>query len=280
MPPTLSDQLGMGYQGPVTDAAPVKIATWNINSIRQREKHVCRWLEAAQPDVLLLQETKCEAAGFPGLMFQGLGYTAEAVGQKVYNGVAALARVPFTVTHRRLPGLAEDDTQARYIEIEANGISIAGIYLPNGNSGGEAGFAYKLEWMDRLADRASALLEADKPTMIAGDFNVCPAPEDAAPGTLPPTDALVRPETRARFRRLIWMGMTDAVRTVHPHGPAYTFWDYQAGAWQRDLGLRIDHVLLSPTLAEQMVSAEPDKNERGRPQPSDHVPVVVELAGA
>ncbi len=258
----------------------MKVATWNVNSIRQREKHVCRWLEKAQPDVLFLQETKCEAAAFPGLAFHGLGYSAEAVGQKAYNGVAVLARVPFSVTHRRLPGLPEDDAQARYLEIEADGMAIAGIYLPNGNSGGEAGYAYKLEWMDRLGDRAAALLEADKPVVFAGDFNVCPAQEDAAPGTLPLTDALVRPETRARFRRLIWMGLTDAVRALHPHGPVYTFWDYQAGAWQRDLGLRIDHVLLSPTLAEQAVSAEPDKEERGQAQPSDHVPVVVELSEA
>ncbi len=255
----------------------MKIATWNVNSIRQREQHVCRWLEKAQPDILLLQETKCEQAAFPALAFHGLGYTAETVGQKAYNGVAVLARVPFAVSHRRLPGLAGDDAQARYLEIEADGMTIAGIYLPNGNSGGADGFAYKLAWLDRLAERAATLLEADRPTVIAGDFNVCPAADDAAPGTLPPTDALVRPETRARFRRLLWLGLSDAVREIHPHGPMYTFWDYQAGAWQRDLGLRIDHILLSPTLAERVGCAEPDRRERGEPQPSDHVPVVVEL---
>lgn len=255
----------------------MKIATWNVNSIRQREKHVCRWLEQTQPDVLVMQETKCEAGAFPGLAFHSLGYTAEAVGQKAYNGVAVLSRRAFAVTHRRLPGLPEDDVQARYIEIAADGITVAGIYLPNGNSGGEAGYAYKLEWMNRLGDRVAELLQADTPMVLAGDFNVCPAAEDAASGALSPTDALVRPETRARFRRLIWMGLTDAVRAVHPHGPVYTFWDYQAGAWQRDLGLRIDHVLLSPTLAERVVSAAPDRNERGQPQPSDHVPVTVEL---
>ncbi|HEX5327889.1 MAG TPA: exodeoxyribonuclease III [Acetobacteraceae bacterium] len=256
----------------------MKIATWNVNSIRQREKHVGRWIEKAQPDILLLQEIKCEAAAFPALSFHGLGYTAEAVGQKAYNGVAVLARVPFAVVHRRLPGMPDDDAQARYIEIEAEGLTVAGIYLPNGNSGGEAGFAYKLAWMDRLAERAAALLDADRPLVIAGDFNVCPAAIDAAPGTLPPTDALVRPESRARFRRLLWLGLTDAVRALHPHGPVYTFWDYQAGAWQRDMGLRIDHVLLSPTLAERVTCAEPDRAERGEPQPSDHVPVVAELS--
>jgi len=255
----------------------MKIATWNVNSIRQREKHVASWLERCQPDVLLLQEIKCEAAGFPALTYRALGYHAEAVGQKAYNGVAALARVPFTVHHYALPGLPADDAQARYIEIETDGITIAGIYLPNGNSGGEAGFAYKLAWLDRLAERAEALLEADTPFVIAGDFNVCPADEDLAPGALSPKDALVRPETRARFRRLLWDGLTDAVRAVHPHGAVYTFWDYQAGAWQRDSGLRIDHALLSPTLAERLVAAAPDREERGRPQPSDHVPVVVEL---
>ncbi|MGH3629436.1 MAG: exodeoxyribonuclease III [Sciscionella sp.] len=256
----------------------MKIATWNVNSIRQREKHVGRWIEKAQPDILLLQEIKCEAAAFPGLSFHGLGYTTEAVGQKAYNGVAVLARVPFSVVHRRLPGMPDDDAQARYIEIEADGITVVGIYLPNGNSGGEMGFAYKLAWMDRLAERAAVLLEADRPLVIAGDFNVCPAENDAAPGTLPATDALVRPESRARFRRLLWLGLTDAVRALHPHGPVYTFLDYQAGAWQRDLGLRIDHVMLSPTLAERVTCAEPDRAERGEPQPSDHVPVVAELS--
>ncbi|MGH7153575.1 MAG: exodeoxyribonuclease III [Acetobacteraceae bacterium] len=256
----------------------MKLATWNVNSIRQREKHVCRWLQKAQPDILVLQEIKCEAPAFPALAFHALGYTAEAVGQKAYNGVAVLSRVPFTVTHRKLPGLPDDDAQARYVELEADGVTVVGIYLPNGNSGGEAGFAYKLQWMDRLADRASALLDDDRPTVIAGDFNVAPRAEDAAPGTLSPNDALVRPESRAAFRRLLWAGLTDSVRALHPHGPIYTFWDYQAGAWQRDLGLRIDHVLLSPTLAERATCAEPDRAERGEPQPSDHVPVVVELS--
>jgi exodeoxyribonuclease III len=255
----------------------MKIATWNVNSIRQREKHVANWLEKCQPDVLLLQEIKCEAHAFPALTYQALGYKSDAVGQKSYNGVAALGRVPFTVHHRVLPGLPPDDAQSRYIEVEADGVVIIGIYLPNGNSGGDAGFAYKLAWMDRLAERAEALLESDTPFVITGDFNVCPAEEDSAPGAISPTDALVRPETRARFRRLLWDGLTDAVRGVDPPSPISTFLDYQAGAWQRDLGLRIDHALLSPSLAERLVAAAPDREERARPQPSDHVPVVVEL---
>ncbi len=256
----------------------MKLATWNVNSIRQRESHVLAWLQRAEPDLLLLQEIKCETDAFPALAFRALGYTAEAIGQKSYNGVAVLARRPFTVTHRALPGLPPDDAQARYIEIETEGTTVANLYLPNGNSGGDAGYAYKLAWMDRLAERAASLLEADRPTILAGDFNVCPAPEDAAPGAISPTDALVRPETRAHFRRLLWQGYTDAIRALHPREPMYTFWDYQAGAWPRDLGLRIDHVLLSPDLAERLVAASPDRAERDRAQPSDHVPVVVELA--
>ena len=255
----------------------MRIATWNVNSIRQREGHVQRWLEKARADVLFLQEIKCETASFPVLAFHGLGYMAEAVGQKSYNGVAVLSRLPFTVVHRALPGLPQDDLQARYIEIETGGIALIGIYLPNGNSRGDEGFAYKLAWMDRLADRAQVLLDADRPVVITGDFNVCPTDADYAPGALSPVDALVRLESRQRFRRLLWMGLTDAVRTMHPHEPAYTFWDYQAGAWQRDLGLRIDHALLSPGLAERLVSADPDRAERDQPQPSDHVPVMVDI---
>jgi exodeoxyribonuclease-3 len=255
----------------------LRVATWNVNSIRQREAHVARWLERVQPDVLFLQELKCEAPVFPGATFRALGYEAVVVGQKTYNGVAALSRVKFEATGMALPGLPDGDAQARYVEIVAGGITMIGIYLPNGNSGGEAGYAYKLAWMERLRARAAALLAADVPFLIAGDYNVCPTDEDFAPGAISPTDALVRPATRAQFRALLWLGLTDAVRALHPTGPMFTFWDYQAGAWPRDLGLRIDHVLMSPTLAERLVAAAPDRDERGREQPSDHVPVVVEF---
>jgi exodeoxyribonuclease III len=255
----------------------MKIATWNVNSIRQREGHVTRWLQRVQPDLLFLQEIKCEAAAFPALSFQAIGYQAEIVGQKSYNGVAVLSRIPFTVTHRALPGLPDDDAQARYIEVEAGGLTAIGIYLPNGNSRGEEGFAYKMAWMDLLAERARVLLDADVPLVITGDFNVCPTDEDLAPNALSPGDALLRPETRARFRRLLWLGLTDAIRALHPTGRMFTFWDYQAAAWERDSGLRIDHTLLSPTLAERLLSATPDKAERNEAQPSDHVPVVIEL---
>ena len=255
----------------------MRIATWNVNSIRMRERHVAAWLARVQPDLLLLQEIKCEAAQFPVAAFEAVGYRAEVVGQKAYNGVAVLSRMPVEVTARALPGLPEGDAQARYIEVEVAGITVGNLYLPNGNSGGEAGYAYKLAWMDLLRDRARTLLAADQPCLFAGDYNVCPADEDLAPGVLPSTDALVRAETRARFRAMLWLGLTDAIRAMTPSGPAYTFWDYQAGAWDRDLGLRIDHALLSPDLAERLVSAAPDRAERAETQPSDHVPVLVEL---
>lgn len=261
----------------------MKLASWNVNSIRQRERHVLRWLERHQPDFLLLQEIKCEAPAFPAAGFAALGYRAELVGQKSYNGVAILGRGAFTVTHRALPGLPEGDAQARYLEIETphaelGRVVLGNLYLPNGNSGGAAGLDYKLLWLDRLAARAAALLEDDVPFLLAGDYNVCPTDEDLAPGTLPLTDALVRPESRAAFRRLVFMGLTDALRALHPHGAFYSFWDYQAGCWPRDRGLRIDHALLSPAVAERLLTALPDRAERGEEQPSDHVPLVVELA--
>jgi exodeoxyribonuclease-3 len=254
----------------------MRIATWNVNGIRAREKNVCRWLEREQPDFLLMQEIKCEAASFPGCFAQA-GYHAAIVGQKGFNGVAILSREPAQVTHRALPGLPEDDAQARYIEVQTDGLRIGNLYLPNGNSNGEAGYAYKLAWMDRLHAHATALLAADTPLILAGDYNVCPRDEDYAQGVLGSDDALVRPATRERYWSLIWAGLTDALRALVPRGPVYTFWDYQAGCWQRDRGLRIDHALLSPTVAERLVSVTPQKAERGEETPSDHVPVVVEL---
>jgi exodeoxyribonuclease-3 len=255
----------------------VKFATWNVNSVRIREPHVCRYLQRAEPDVLLLQEIKCEAHQFPAAAFKAAGYESVIAGQKSYNGVAILSRLPVQVHHIALPGLPEADAQARYLEIGVDGITIGNLYLPNGNSGGEAGFAYKLAWMDLLADRAAALLAEDAPFVLAGDYNVAPADIDYATGTLPPNDALIRPESRARFRKMLYLGLTDAVRITQPEGPAYTFWDYQAGAWARDRGLRIDHALLSPALADRLVSAAPDRSLRAEEQPSDHVPVLVEL---
>jgi exodeoxyribonuclease-3 len=255
----------------------MKIATWNVNSIRARERHVLDWLRREQPDLLVLQEIKCEASGFPAASFEALGYRCAVVGQKAYNGVALLGRLPFTQTRACLPGGDPATEQARYLEVEAGSLTVGGLYLPNGNSGGEDGYRYKLAWMDRLNAHAQSLIDADTPAILLGDFNVCPEDSDFAQGTLGPADALVRPETRARFRRLAWMGYTDALRALQPHGPAYTFWDYQAGCWQRDRGLRIDHAMLSPAVAERLTSVARHRDERGRDQPSDHVPVTVEL---
>lgn len=267
----------VGAGATLISAPSVKIATWNVNSVRQRATLVADWLRRNEPDILLLQEIKCEAPAFPAEAFAGLGYRCEIVGQKAYNGVAVLARRPIETVHRTLPGLPPADAQARYIEIETAGLTVAGLYLPNGNSGGAAGLAYKWAWMDALAARAAALLEADRPCLFAGDFNVCPTAADCAPGVLAADDALVHPESRARWRRLLWLGLTDAVRALQPAGAAFTFWDYQAGAWPRDRGLRIDHALLSPELAERLLAAGADRAERGREQPSDHVPVTIEI---
>lgn len=259
-------------------ASRVKLATWNVNSVRQRESHIAQWLARVSPEVLFLQEIKCEAPAFPSAAFEALGYRCEVVGQKAYNGVAALCRVPFEVIHRRLPGLPDDDAQARYVEIVAGGMTLGGLYLPNGNSGGDVGYAYKLAWMAALGQHSAELLAADKQVAFLGDFNVCPTDDDFASGTLGAEDALVRPPTRAAYRSMLWQGLTDAARAIHPVGSAYTFWDYQAGAWPRDKGLRIDLALLSPNLAERLVSVVPDREERAQQQPSDHVPLVIELS--
>jgi len=256
----------------------VKITTWNVNSVRTRESHVADFLTREQPDLLLLQEIKCEEHQFPTLAFQALGYESVIVGQKSYNGVAILHRAPVAITVRKLPGMTAADAHSRFIEVRSQNISVGNLYLPNGNSNGDAGYAYKLEWMDALRAHAQTLLDADQDFVLAGDYNVCPTDADFAPRALSATDALVRPETRAAFNALIWTGLTDALRALHPTETLYTFWDYQAGAWDRNSGLRIDHALLSPRLAERLVSVDIGKNERAKTQPSDHVPVTIEIA--
>jgi exodeoxyribonuclease-3 len=255
----------------------MRIATWNVNGIRAREKNLLAWLDREKPDFALLQEIKCEETAFPPSI-AAAGYHAAIVGQKGFNGVAILSRDPVTTTHRCLPGLPEDDTHARYVEIETAGLRIGNLYLPNGNSNGEAGYALKLRFMDALFAHATQLLADDTPLVLAGDYNVCPEDIDCAPGVLGSDDALMRPATRERYWKLIWAGLTDAVRAMTPTGPVYTFWDYQAGCWARDRGLRIDHALLSPTVAERLRAAVPQKRERGEDQPSDHVPLMFELA--
>ncbi len=254
-----------------------KITTWNVNSVRIRESLVADFLAREQPDLLLLQEIKCEEHQFPALAFQSLGYQSAVVGQKSYNGVAILHRAPVEITCKKLPGMTEADTHSRYLEVRTDNLTVGNLYLPNGNSNGDAGYAYKLEWMAALRARAQALLDADQNFLFAGDYNVCPTDADLAPRALPPTDALVRPETRAAFNALIWTGLTDALRALHPAETLYTFWDYQAGAWDRNVGLRIDHALLSPRLTERLSAVTIHKDERAKTQPSDHVPVSVVL---
>jgi len=256
--------------------APLRIATFNVNSIRQRAGHVARFLERQKPDLLFLQETRCLPEQVPEVEFTALGYTTHAVGQKGgRNGVACIARVPFTVIGEELPGEAEDD-HARFIEVDAEGIRCMGIYLPNGNSGGDAGFAYKLRWMERLAALAQERLDAFLPLAILGDFNVCPTDADLAPGALPPTDALVRPESRGRWRALEHLGLTDALKALHPTHTPFTYWDYGA-AFDANRGLRIDHILLSAELAERCTACTVDTAPRAEAQPSDHTPVICDI---
>jgi len=255
----------------------VRIATWNVNGVRARERNVLAWLARENPDYLLLQEIKCEATSWPA-SFAASGWHAAISGQKGFNGVAILSRTTPVVTQLRLPGLPEDDAQARYIEIEVAGLRIGNLYLPNGNSGGDPGYAYKLRWMELFHTHAKSLLDDDVPLILAGDYNVCPEDVDYAAGALGVDDALVRPATRARYWQLVWLGLTDAIRALQPTGRAYTFWDYQAGAWPKDRGLRIDHALLSPTIAERLTLAKPHRHERNEDTPSDHVPVMIELS--
>ncbi len=254
----------------------MRLATFNVNSVRKRSSHVVRFLARHQPDFCFLQETRCKVEEFPADDFADTGYRLHVVGQHGgRNGVAVLAKHAFEVLAEALPGDAEDD-HARFIAVRGAGMTLAGIYLPNGNSGGAEGFAYKLRWMERLADWLAGRLDRFEPTAILGDYNVCPTDADLARGALPPTDALVRPESRARFRALAHLGMTDALRTLHPKDAPYTYWDYGA-AFNNNRGLRIDHILLSPDLAERLVECGVDTEARGEDQPSDHAPVWCDL---
>lgn len=260
----------------------VKIATWNVNSVKARLPNVTAWLETAAPDVLLLQELKCETAAFPLAAFEALGYGAAVVGQKAYNGVALLARRPLEIADviTALPGDAEDP-QARYVEATVAGLRVASLYLPNGNPVETEKYPYKLRWMERLRSHAAGLLASERPFVLGGDYNVIPEPEDVYAPDQWREDALFRPETRAAWRALVNLGLTEAFRALHPARPGmppdYTFWDYQAGAWPRDRGLRIDHFLLSPQAADRLAACSIDREPRGREKASDHTPVVLEL---
>jgi len=256
----------------------VKIATWNVNSAKVRLPAVLDWLHSATPDVLLLQEIKMPADQFPRLEIEAAGYRSAVLGQRGYNGVAILAKAPIEDVLEGLPG-DETDEQARYLEATIAGVRVAAIYLPNGNPVDSDKFPYKLAWMERLRERAAALLRAGGPVVLGGDYNVIPEPRDAYDPSAWVGDALYRPESRAALRRLIHLGYTDAFRGLHPTARgAYTFWDYQAGRWQNDEGIRIDHLLLSPEAADRLVACEIDRGPRGEPRASDHTPIWCELA--
>lgn len=256
------------------------IATFNINGVKARLQTVLDWLDEAQPDVAVLQEIKSVDEGFPREMFEAKGYNVETHGQKGFNGVAILSKLPLEDVTRGLPG-DETDEQARWIEATVVGetaVRICGLYLPNGNPAPGPKYDYKLGWMTRLKARAEELLAAEEPALMAGDYNVIPQAEDAAHPEKWETDALYRYESRAAFRRLLNLGFTEAFR-ARISGPGhYSFWDYQAGAWDKNDGIRIDHVLMTPQCADLMTDCRIESAIRGREKPSDHVPVWVTLA--
>ena len=258
----------------------MKIATWNVNSIRIRVDAATAWLKEAQPDVVALQELKCTDEQFPKEPFEALGYNCAVHGQKTYNGVAILSKRPMEDVTPRLPG-GDGDDHARYIEAIVPGkkgvVRIASIYAPNGNPIGTEKFTYKLGWLERLRQRAMDILKLEEPAALMGDYNVIPTPDDVYDPKAWLTDALYRPESRSALRRIETLGYTDTIRACHPEPNLYTFWDYQAGAWQKDHGIRIDHIMLSPQAADRLKASGIDKHVRGREKPSDHVPVWCEL---
>ena len=258
----------------------MKIATWNVNSIKARLPRVLEWLAEAAPDVALLQETKTVDESFPALEIEDLGYNIAVSGQKSYNGVAILSKRPIEDIVTRLPG-DEDDEQARYIEAVIGDLRVASIYLPNGNPVDGPKYPYKLAWMERLYDHAKNLLAHEECLVLGGDYNIAPADADVYDPPAWADDALCRPESRARFRAILHLGFTEAYRALHAAPGAYSFWDYQKGRWPRDEGLRIDHLLLSPQAADRLTACDIDKTPRGHGEkPSDHTPVWCELKDA
>lgn len=255
----------------------MRVASWNVNSIKARLANAVDWVREARPDVLVLQEIKCQDGDFPLLEFQSLGYDVHVHGQKSYNGVALLSLQKPDAVRIRLPG-DDSDEQARYIEADIAGITIAGLYLPNGNPRPGEKYDYKLRWMQRLQRRAVELLATGQPFLMAGDYNVCPQDVDVFDPVGFADDALCWPDSRRAFRALLNLGLTEAWRALHPATVDYTFWDYQAGCWPKNNGLRIDHVLLSPQLADRLVACEIDRGPRGREKASDHTPIICEIA--
>lgn len=257
----------------------MKIATYNVNGINARLPRLVEWLDEQKPDLVCLQELKGDGDRLPVKAIQEAGYSGVWLGQKGFNGVAILARgdEPPKGRQRGLPG-DPDDEQSRYIEAEIGELIVASIYLPNGNPHPGPKFDYKLSWMERLLARAEELFALERPVVLAGDYNVIPTDNDVYSPDAMVDDALMQPESRAAFRRLETAGWTDAIRARFPSAKLWTFWDYQAGAWQRDAGFRIDHLMLSPVAADRLRDAGVDKDYRGREKASDHTPVWIELA--
>lgn len=257
------------------------VATWNVNSVRLRLENILAWLAERSPDIVCLQEIKCVDEAFPREAFERVGYNVAVHGQKGFNGVALLSKAPFDEVS---PGLMGDDSdvQARFIEaivsVKGGILRVISLYLPNGNPPDTDKYSYKIKWMERLTAFSRERLKLEEPFLLAGDFNVIPAPKDAkSPGNWV-NDALFLPKTREKYHALTNLGFTDAIRAVSDDPGLYTFWDYQAGAWPKNEGIRIDHILLSPQAADLLKSAGIDKHVRGWEKPSDHVPVYVDLA--
>jgi len=255
----------------------LKIATFNINNINKRLPNLGAWLSKAQPDVVCLQELKTEQQKFPVRFLRDLGYRSIWQSERSWNGVAILARdcdpIP---TRLSLPG-DEDDRQARYVEAAVNGVLIACIYLPNGNPQPGPKFDYKLRWFDRLISHAAGLMAANVPVILAGDYNVVPTPEDIYPTRSLDRNALIQPESRAAYAKLLAQGWTDSLRKLHPNGPLWTFWDYEYNRWPADKGMRLDHLLLSQQISGRLQSGGIDKWVRGELNASDHAPAWIEL---
>lgn len=253
----------------------MKIATWNVNSVKARLGHLLDWLDAAAPDVVLLQETKCVDTEFPSLELESKGWHLSLRGQKTYNGVAVLSRLPIIEEWRELDG---DQGEARYIEATLeNGLRVASIYVPMGQAVDSDKFPFKLGFLDGVRARAWELLEQEVPFVFGGDYNVAPEAGDVFDVTAMEGQVLFHPEERKRFRRLLNIGLTDAFRVLHPEPAQFSWWDYRGGSWQRDLGLRIDHLLLSPQAADKLVASGIDKTPRGWEKCSDHTPVWCQL---
>ena len=257
----------------------MKLTTYNLNGIRARMPRLLEWLDKEKPDVVCLQELKCADEALPIADIEATGYRAVWHGQKGFNGVAILSRGDAPELRRvGLPG-DPDDTHSRYIEAEVQGLIVGSLYLPNGNPVGTEKFDYKLKWMERLGAHAAELLKGERPAVLAGDWNVVPEDRDVFSARATQNDAVMQPETRAAWRRIVNQGWTDALRALLPNEEKlYTFWDYTAGCWQRDLGFRLDHLLCSPEAADRLRGAGVDKWARGEEKASDHAPTWIELA--